>query len=74
MYTKIEGQGRDKNWPKSDQTTYKSGSLNLQKWNKSQKLLRSYRVNKSLHPAAEAHATAYEPIQNIKSPRYTGVT
>ena len=68
MYTKIEGQGRGKNWPKSDQTTYKSGSLNLQKWNKSQKLL------KSLHPAAEAHATACEPIQNIKSPRYTGVT
>ena len=46
-----------------------------QKWKKSEKLLKSYRVNTNLRPAATpapaaaaAPAAAHEPVQNIKSP------
>ena len=45
----------------------------MEKWKKSKKLFKSYRVDKKLRPAAAAQA--YEPVQKQKShPRYTGVT
>ena len=55
------------------------GQQSCQKWKKSKKLFKSYRVNKNLRPAvavaeAAAQATAYEPVQKHSHPRYTGVT
>ena len=37
-----------------------------QKWKKSKKLSKSYRVDRSLQPAARAAAAAYEPVQKHK--------
>ena len=48
LILKIQGQGHDENRPKSNQVIYRSGSLILPKLKKSEKLFRSYRVNKSL--------------------------
>ena len=45
------------------------GQQSCQKWNKSKKLFKSYRVNKNLRPAAVAAAApsaAYEPVQKHK--------
>ena len=43
------------------------GQQSCQKWKKSNKLFKSYRVNKNLRPAA------YEPVQKYSHPRYIGV-
>ena len=64
---KIQGQGHDQNWPKSNQVIYRSGPAIVEKWQKSKKLFKSYRVNKNLRPAAAAAAVAaYEPVQKYK--------
>ena len=52
------------------------GQLSCQKWKKSKKIFKSYRMNKSLQPApapAPALAPAYEPVQKHKViPVYRG--
>ena len=69
---KIVGQSHDDNRPKSNQVIYRSGTT--QKWKKSKKLFKSYRVDKSLRPAvapggsitSDGLAAAYEPVQKHK--------
>ena len=58
------GQGHDENRPKSNLVIYRSGTTIVPKWKKSEKLFKSYRVNKNLRPAAPA--TACEPVQKHK--------
>ena len=62
---KIQGQGDDKNQPKSNQVIYRSGRTIVPKIKEIQKLLKSYCMNKNLQPAAAA-AAAYEPVQKHK--------
>ena len=59
---RIQGQGHDQNWPKSYQVIYRSGPAIVEKWQKSKKLFKSYRVNKNLRLSA----AAYEPVQKYK--------
>ena len=60
---KIQGQGQDKNGPKSNQVIYRSGPSILLKWKKSKKSFRSYCATKTLRPVAVA---AYKPVQKHK--------
>ena len=69
---KIQGQGHDENWPKSNQVIYGSGPTIMPKMKEIQKVVQKLFREQSVRPVERA--AAYEPVQKHSHSRYTGVT